>query len=134
MTTETQQPDIEIDVENIIEEIRRQILANNTKEGGSLSKLKVDGDHFSAEFYENLYQASISYQHINLQAAKSSVPLIGPLIDRLRTAVHQLILFYVNQFVAEQARVNRLNVQLISEISVEVEKLARQNKERETAE
>ena len=128
MTIENQQPDIDVDVEKIIDEIRRQILVNNAKQGGKLSKLNVEGDHFSADFYENLYQATISYQHINLQAQKSNVPLIGPLLDRLRTAVHQLILFYVNQFVTEQARVNQLNVHLINELSIEIEKLAKEQK------
>lgn len=136
MTLETENNDIhnvEVDVEKIIDEIRRQILAKNAREGGNLSRLNVDGNHFSADFYENLYQASISYQHLNLQAVKSNVPLIGPLLDRLRKSVHQLILFYVNQFISEQARVNQLNVQLISELSIAIEKLAQQDQEQEPA-
>ena len=118
-----------IAVENIIEDIRRQILTQKFKEGGKTSQLNLDGNYFSTKFYDNLYQASVSQQEIRLQVIKSNAPLIGPLIDRLRTMIHQVILFYVNQFVVEQARINQLTVELISEMSVEIEKLAQQQEQ-----
>ncbi len=123
MTTEQQ---TKIEVEKIIGNIRTQILANNDKNNGTMSRLKVNGDYFSADFYENLYQASVSQQQLHLQVTQTDIPIIGRLIDRLRTMIHQVILFYLNQVLSEQARVNQLNSQLINELGIEIEKLGRQ--------
>ena len=123
---QTEEGQINIEVEKIIGDIRHQILKNNEKNSGRLSALKVNGDYFSAEFYENLYQASVSQQQLHLQVTQTNIPLIGGLIDRLRTMIHQVILFYLNQVLAEQARVNQLNSQLINELGLEIEKLGRQ--------
>ncbi|MFK7803868.1 MAG: hypothetical protein AB8G95_19705 [Anaerolineae bacterium] len=128
MTTQQQ---TEIEVEKIIGDIRKQILANNDKNSSRMSRLKVNGDYFSADFYENLYQASVSQQQLHLQVTKTDIPLIGGLIDRLRTMVHQVILFYLNQVLSEQARVNQLNSQLINELGIEIEKLGRQMAEQQ---
>lgn len=132
MTTE-QQTTTKIEVEKIIGDIRKQILANNDKNSGTLSRLKVNGDYFSADYYENLYQASVSQQQLHLQVTQTNIPLIGGLIDRLRTMIHQVILFYLNQVLSEQARVNQLNSQLINELGLEIEKLGRQMAEQKEA-
>lgn len=134
MTTEQQTT---IEVEKIIGDIRKQILANNDRDNGTMSRLKVNGDYFSADYYENLYQASVSQQQLHLQVTKTNIPLIGGLIDRLRTMIHQVILFYINQVLSEQARINQLNSQLINELGLEIEKIGRQmaaQKEAERAE
>lgn len=124
MTQEQSNQKIEIEVDKIIGEIRNQILSQQFKETGH--DVQLAGNYFSADFYERLYQASVSQQELVLQTAKSNVPLIGGLIDRLRTMVHQVILFYLNQFVAEQARINQLTVSLIKEMSQEIERLGNQ--------
>lgn len=116
----------EIEVEKIIGDIRQQILANNNRNSGRKSALNVNGDYFSADFYESLYQASVSQHQLHLQVTKTNIPLIGGLIDRLRTMIHQVILFYLNQTLSEQARINQLNSQLINELGLEIEKIGRQ--------
>ncbi len=124
--TENQNGSAEIEVEKIINDIRMQILAQKIKETGQQTSAVLEGNYFSSDFYERIYQASVTKQELLLQVNQSTVPLIGGLIDRLRTMVHQLIVFYLNQFVAEQARVNDLTINLIKEMSAEIEKLGKQ--------
>ncbi|MFT5196578.1 MAG: hypothetical protein ACI9EW_000431 [Cellvibrionaceae bacterium] len=126
LTIDNQPSAIQTEIEKIIGDIRKQILADYGRSSGKMSYLKVDGDYFSADFYENLYQASISQHQLQLQVTKTDIPIIGGLIDRFRTALHQVILFYLNQVLSEQARVNRLNSQLINELGLEIEKLGQQ--------
>ena len=123
---QTQDKKVEIEVDKIIDDIRKQILTQKFKETGQQGAAKLGGDYFSADFYENIYHASMSKQELRVQAQKSGVPIIGGLIDRLREMVHQVIVFYLNQFVTEQARVNQLTIGLIKEIGAEVEKLGKQ--------
>lgn len=126
MTTENQNGSAEIEVEKIINDIRMQILAQKIKETGQQTSAVLEGNYFSSDFYERIYQASVTKQELLLQVNQSNVPIVGGLIDRLRTMVHQLIVFYLNQFVAEQARVNDLTINLIKEMSAEIEKLGKQ--------
>ncbi len=126
MTTDNQNGSAEIEVEKIINDIRMQILAQKIRETGQQTSAVLEGDYFSSDFYERIYQASVTKQELLLQVNQSNVPIIGGLIDRLRTMVHQLVVFYLNQFVAEQARVNDLTINLIKEMSAEIEKLGRQ--------
>jgi hypothetical protein len=48
-------------------------------------------------------------------------PLVGPLLERLRRTVHQLVLFYVNQVAAQQREVNAHLLQALSLLAKEME-------------
>lgn len=129
MDEEKQEPPdeetVEVNIEDIMQEIRQQILAQNIPAGGHASlQIPTGGNRFSPEFYDHLYQAglAINEMHIRLQVSRTALPLIGPLIDRLRAAVHQVVLFYVHQAVERQAEVNRQLLQAISELSQELER------------
>ncbi|MEZ4538635.1 MAG: FkbM family methyltransferase [Chloroflexota bacterium] len=60
------------------------------------------------KYFEHLNRAA--YLNNNLQvpitARSSPVPLVGPLIDRLRAKAHELVVYYVNQYATRQADVN----------------------------
>ena len=45
------------------------------------------------------------------------LPLVGPLLTRLRTALHSLPVFYVNQFASQQREVNRALGDSLAELS-----------------
>ena len=107
-----------------------EILAQKNRDKGQSVSTELVGDYFSADFYERIYQASISKESLQLQVIQSKVPLIGGLIDRLRTMVHEVIVFYLNQFVSEQARINELTISLIKEMGAEIEKLGKQMAEK----
>ncbi len=116
-------PEDDVDIEAIMAEIRRQLLSRNVGPGLSGVHVPLSGERFSPEFYERLYLAGLATNemHIYLDVAPSSAPLIGPLIDRLRRALHQLVLFYVHKVVERQAEVNRNMLAAISTLSVELE-------------
>ncbi|MDX1416466.1 MAG: hypothetical protein R3293_19860 [Candidatus Promineifilaceae bacterium] len=110
-TSESGKP--EINVEAIMQEIRLQIL--NQKRIGQ-PPLPVRGDRFSPEMYEQLYQATLLHGEmgVKLLVTRTEIPLIGGLIDRLRTKLHQLVLFYINQAVAQQAEINEHFLQVLA--------------------
>ena len=78
--------------------------------------LPVKGERFSPELYEQLYQATLlqGEMGVKLLVTRSEVPLIGGLIDKLRTKLHELVLFYTNQAVAQQAEINEHLLQVLA--------------------
>jgi hypothetical protein len=119
METNAEQP---VDIEQIMQEIRAEILAQR----GLDAAVPTGGKRLPPEFYEHLYQAALGHDQIGvkLHVTPVKIPLIGPLIERLRQAVHQLVLFYVNQLAAEQVQVNRHLLQALRILSEELEKEA----------
>lgn len=118
----------EVDIEKIMQEIRQQIIAKRNLTGGAGlgPGVVVTGRRFSPEFYEHLYQAQLAldeYQ-VPVLVTKSTVPLIGGLMDWLRTKLHELISFYVNQGVARQASVSNHLLQALSIAGQEAEERA----------
>jgi hypothetical protein len=113
----------EVDIEAIMQDIRRQILS---KKGIGQEELPLGGKRFSPAFYEQLYQASLmqSESGVTMHVRKSAVPLLGSLIDKLRGQFHQLVLFYVDQVVSQQTAVNDHLLQAIVLLSQELEEEA----------
>ncbi len=109
-----------VNIEAIMQDIRRQILS---KKRIGKSTLPVSGERFSPEFYEQLYQASLLQGElgVKLLVTRSEVPLFGPFIDKMRGMVHELVLFYVNQAVAQQAEINDYLLRAITLLSQELE-------------
>ena len=125
MTEATEQPaEPDVDVEAIMQEIRAKILAQQAQLPGKGETLvAVDGKRFSPEFYEHLYQANLAHNRmgVDLQVTRMRTPLVGPLLERLRRTVHQLVLFYVNQVAAQQREVNAHLLQALSLLAKEME-------------
>jgi hypothetical protein len=110
----------EVDIEAIMQDIRRQILSQRRI---GKRELPVAGKRFSPAFYEQLYQAGLmqSETGVMMHVTKSTVPIFGSLIDMLRGKLHQLVLFYVEKAVVQQNSVNDHLLQAITLLSQELE-------------
>jgi len=133
MMEQEENPTDEVNIEEIMQDIRRQILS---KKRIGKADLPLAGKRFSAAFYEQLYQAGLMQGEsgVTLHVTKSPVPLLGSLIDMVRSKFHQLILFYINQVVLQQAAVNDHLLQAISLMSQELEEEAEQDNEEQLIE
>jgi len=110
----------DVNIEEIMQEIRMQILSK--RQLGS-SAIPVRGERFSPEFYEQLYQAQLLQGELGVKlfVSRSQVPLLGSFIDAMRAKLHELVLYYVNQAVAQQAEINNHLLQAVSLLSQELE-------------
>jgi hypothetical protein len=84
---------------------------------------------FGRDLYEAVRHLSLAYDKVNVEMmlTETQMPLIGRLIQRVRSALHELVLFYVNQLAARQARVNyqasRAMALLVRDLEAEVHEL-----------
>ena len=111
-----------IDVDEIMREIRTQIVAEHQNRAGNDGfGLNVSGTRYSPQFYESLYQAWLLQKemHVDLLVTRTDIPLIGPLIDRVRESLHKLVLFYIQGVVEQQKKINQHMIVAISEMSEE---------------
>ncbi len=110
----------DINIEQIMQDIRQQIL--DAKQGGR-ANFPVGGRRFSPTFYEQLYRANLVQDTggLKLDVSKSSIPIIGVLIDKLREKFHNLVIFYLNQAVIPQREFNEHIFQAITLLSQELE-------------
>jgi len=117
----------EINIEEIMQEIRQQILEKKDMvwSGGSTG-VTVGGKRLPVDFYEHLYQATLVHDQIGvrLHVTKTNVPLIGGLLDNVRGKLHELVLFYVNKLAAEQIQFNTHILQAVNLLAQELEKEA----------
>lgn len=60
-----------------------------------------------------LYQLERLDMTLSLELRPSAVPLLGPVIDRGKRMLHQLVLFYVNQVAARVATTNMIQARLL---------------------
>jgi hypothetical protein len=113
-----------VDIEAIMREVRAEVLAkksariqNSPLSGG------VGGRRFPPAFYDHLYQAGLTFDvsTVELHVTKIPIPIIGPLVEKLRQKFHELVLFYVNKLAAEQAQVNEHLLSAISVLGQELE-------------
>ena len=119
-----QPPDGEIDVEEIMQQIRARILAQqSTLPRYAETLVDVSGKRFSPEFYEHLYQANLAHNQVGVDLHVTPVPLpiVGPLLATLRRKLHELVLFYVNQVTAQQRQVNAHLLQALSLLAQELD-------------
>jgi hypothetical protein len=110
----------DVNIEEIMQDIHRQILS---KKGAGKASLPVSGRRFSSAFYEELYRADLLQGDggLKLEVTRSSIPVVGPMIEKLRGKFHQLVLFYVNQAVIPQNEFNDHLFQAITLLSQELE-------------
>jgi hypothetical protein len=114
--TDTPSP---VDVETIMQEIRRQILEQHQIGG----LIPTGGKRLPPEFYEQLYQAALIQNDlpVKLLVTPVRVPVIGRFLEWLRGKLHQLVLFYVNQLAQKQMQINHHLLQAISALADELE-------------
>jgi hypothetical protein len=116
----------EVDIEAIMREVRAEILAKKSARiQNSPLAAGVGGRRFPPAFYDHLYQAGLTFDvsTVELHVTKIPIPIIGPLVERLRQKFHELVLFYVNRLAAEQADVNESLLNALSIMSQELEQM-----------
>ncbi len=115
--------DPEIDAAEIMRRIRERIRQRRVEaeEAGVdydafLRTLATDRENarFDKSLYTALRQTAAMSDHlgVGLSLTRPSIPLLGPLIQRVRTALHNLALYYVNLLALQQREFNRHIVQL----------------------
>jgi len=107
----------DLDAEAIMHEIRARIRARRAeaKARGLDFEAYADGLYpvppdavFSRDLYEAVRYVGLGWDKVGVEMAltESRLPLIGGLVQRLRAALHQLVLFYTNRLASRQVRVN----------------------------
>ena len=107
----------DLDAEAIMREIRARIRARRAeaKARGLDFEAYADGLYplppdalFSRDLYEAVRYVGLGWDKVGVEMAltESRLPLVGGLVQRLRTALHELVLFYVNRLAARQIRFN----------------------------
>lgn len=123
-----------IKIEEIMQHIREQIIAQKMAESpDGKAIVKLVGKHLPPDFYEHLYHAGLMYNQIDVQIylSPTPIPLIGPLLQRLRQMVHEVVVFYVNGLAAQQMEINKHLLRTVSLLGEEIEKLQEAGQVRE---
>jgi hypothetical protein len=112
-----------ISTETIMQEIRAGILATQSQQTGKPPIVSVTGNRFPPEFYEHLYQAGMTYDQIapKLLVTENKLPIVGNWTQKIRTNIHQLVLFYVNKLASNQTDINKTLVSSLNTISQTLE-------------
>lgn len=124
--------DPEIDAEAIMRRIRENIRKRRSEaeaqgldyeafvEGLYTSQVTARFDH---SLYYDLRRMSVGYDKIGvgLSLTESGLPLIGPLVQRFRKALHHLVIYYVNMLAGKQARFNEYVVRALTALVKELE-------------
>jgi hypothetical protein len=108
----------DLDTEAIMQEIRARIRARRaaTKAQGLDWEAFADGLYplppdavLSRDLHEAVRYVGLDYDKVQVEMAltESRLPLIGRLVQRVRAALHELVLFYVNRLAARQIRFNQ---------------------------
>ncbi len=109
--------DPQLDVDAIMAEIRAALMQRRIDAEArgidfddiAMGRYNVPGsDRFPMELHEALQQASLlrDGSQVSLFVTPASVPIIGGLLQRIRTALHQAIIFYVNMSAERQIAFN----------------------------
>lgn len=107
----------DIDTEAIMQEIRAHVRARRAeaKARGLDWEAYADGLYplppdavLSRDLHEAVRHVGLDYDKIPVEMALigTRLPLVGGMVQRLRSALHELVLFYVNRLAARQVRFN----------------------------
>ncbi|MBN2006214.1 MAG: hypothetical protein JXA21_22855 [Anaerolineae bacterium] len=130
MIIEIQDP--EIDAEAIMRQIRENIHQRRIRaETEGMDYASLASGTYAARFDENLYLALRQLETspyarpgVSLAMAKTAaIPVFGALVQRVRAALHQLVIYYVN-ILAEQQR--SFNVHVIRTFKAMVKELEKE--------
>jgi len=133
---EIEAPDL--DAEAVMQEIRARLRARRAEAQarGLDWEAYADGLYplppdavLSRDLYEAVRHVGLGYDKIPVEMAltETRLPLVGGLAHRLRAALHELALFYVNRLAARQMRFNeqtaRALTALVRDLDAEVRDL-----------
>ena len=132
--------DPEIDPNRIIQEIRERIRRRREELGyprpifptraGAAYPGEPEGEDYDVALYFHLRRANESYHQVGVEplivpSPRSSIPILGPLWDRIRREAHNLVLFYVNKLAQRQVTVNRHLVSTLNRMAVQIQEQQR---------
>jgi hypothetical protein len=109
--------DPKLDVDTIMAEIRASLMKRRAEaeargvnfDDMAMGRYIVPGnDRFPMELHEALQQVSLlrDSTQVSLFVTPSGIPIIGGLVQRIRTALHQAVIFYVNMSAERQIAYN----------------------------
>ncbi len=114
----------EVNIEEIMQQIRSQILVRKTAVSGQdVPVINIEGKRFPPEFYEHLYQAAMIHNQIGIEihVTEVNLPIIGSMLEKIRMKLHELVAFYVNKSAAQQIQFNTHILQALNLIAQEME-------------
>jgi hypothetical protein len=122
----------DIDAEAIMQEIRARIRARRAEASarGLDFEAYADGLYplppdaiLSRDLYEAVRHTGLGYDkiHVNMALTETRLPLVGRLVHRLRAALHELVLFYVNRLAARQVRFNQQTARALAALVRDLE-------------
>ncbi len=96
-------PDDEVNVEDIMRQIRAHIAAEggSDRSDGATEPEPLLSERLRAQLA--LVEARSNGACVAVDVRTSSMPVVGPLVDRARRAAHQLVVFYVNMSARQQS-------------------------------
>jgi len=108
----------DLDAEAVMQEIRARLRARRDEARARGLDLEAYADGLypipadavlSRDLHEAVRLAGLGYDKIQVEMAltETRLPVIGGLVQRLRAALHHLVLFYTNAAAARQVRYNR---------------------------
>ena len=99
-------------VQEIMLQIRGIIIEQKLGREGMASQ---QFDRFSGTVYDQLFQAMVSYDQASVEAfvSSTSIPLLGPLVQRFRRLAHNLVLFYLARLSEKQILFNEQLVRTV---------------------
>jgi len=70
----------------------------------------------SRDLYEAVRYTALGWDKVGVEMAltETRLPLVGGLTQRLRAALHELVLFYVNRLAGRQARFNEYSARALA--------------------
>jgi hypothetical protein len=119
---ETSEPTI--DIESIMREVRAEIIRQSSPTGTEESGTSGPADSRDiADFHLYLYQARAAFDvtGIDLEVGRVALPIIGPLLTRVREMLHELVIFYVLKLAARQKEFNRQTLDALTTLGAVVE-------------
>ena len=122
----------DLDAEAIMREIRARIRERRTeaKARGLDFEAYADGLYpvppdalFSRDLYEAVRYVGLGWDKVGVEKVltESRLPLIGGLVQRLRAALHDLVLFYVNRLAVRQIRFNEQTARALTTLVRDLE-------------
>ena len=128
----------DLNIEEVMQEIRARLRARReqAKVRGLDFEAYADGLYplppdavLSRDLYEAARYVGLGYDkvHVEMALTETRLPLVGGLVQRVRSALHELVLFYVNRQASRQIHTNeqtaRALVALVRDLEKEVRDL-----------
>lgn len=122
----------DLDAEAVMQHIRERLRARRAeaRARGLDVEALADGLYplppgaiLSRDVYEAVRALGLGWDKVGVEMAltENRLPLVGPLVQRLRAALHELVLFYLNRQAARQARVNEQTARALAALVRDLE-------------